>query len=146
MIKKTKEIEIEQISEFHDSISTMPLDSKIFVEKSMEIAQHIFMLMLEKNMKQKDLAVKLGKSEAEISKWLTGMHNYTLRSLSKLECALGENIICIPKDKHDVQLHYGARNEGRTMDQNIIRKEPKLNYSKVISIVQKETQIKVEVA
>lgn len=74
----------------------MPADSKIFVDKSLEIANYIFRVMESKDMKQKDLANALGKSEAEISKWLAGMHNYTLRSLSKIEAALGESIICTP--------------------------------------------------
>ncbi len=83
--------------EFKTSIDSMPEESKIFVDKSLEIAHYIFQLMEQKGMKQKDLAAKMGKSEAELSKILAGMHNLTLRSVAKLEAALGETIICTPK-------------------------------------------------
>ena len=96
MIKKKRVIEVEELPEFAASIAAMPEDNKIFVDKSLEIAEYIFRLMEQKGMKQKDLADKMGKTEAEVSKWLAGMHNYTLRSLSKIEAALGSTVICTP--------------------------------------------------
>lgn len=93
MIKKKKILKTESIPEFRASIDAMPEDSKIFVDKSLEIAHHIILLMRQKGMKQKDLAEKMGKSEAEVSKLLGGMHNYTLRSIAKLEAALGATVI-----------------------------------------------------
>ncbi len=100
MIKKKKVLVPELMPEFQASIDAMPDDSRIFVDRSLEIAEHIYQLMEQKGMKQKDLADKLGKSEAEVSKWLAGMHNYTLRSLSKLEAALGATVICTPKQTY----------------------------------------------
>jgi transcriptional regulator with XRE-family HTH domain len=97
MIKKRKKLMAEEMPEFDAGIANMPEDSKIFVDKSLEIADYIFHLMEMKGMKQKDLAEKMGKSEAEVSKLLAGMHNYTLRSISKMEAALGLTIICTPK-------------------------------------------------
>jgi transcriptional regulator with XRE-family HTH domain len=41
----------------------------------------------------------MGKKPSEISKWLNGEHNFTLRSLAKLEAELGEPIITVPKWK-----------------------------------------------
>ncbi len=98
MKARTKKILIaEELPEFTASIENMPEESKIFVDKSVEIAHYIFQLMEQKGMKQKDLAAKLGKSEAEVSKWLAGMHNFTLRSIAKLEAALEGEIISTPK-------------------------------------------------
>ena len=93
---KKKVLKAELMPEFDESIAAMPEDSKIFVDKSLEIADFIFWAMEQKGMKQKDLAEKMGKSEAEISKLLAGMHNYTLRSIAKIEAALGQSVICIP--------------------------------------------------
>lgn len=90
MIKKKKILKAEAMPEFKTSIDSMPEESKIFVDKSLEIAHYIFQLMEQKGMKQKDLAAKMGKSEAELSKILAGMHNLTLRSVAKLEAALGK--------------------------------------------------------
>jgi transcriptional regulator with XRE-family HTH domain len=97
MIKKKKILKAEAMPEFKTSINAMPEDSKIFVDKSLEIAHYIFQLMEQKGMKQRDLAAKMGKTEAELSKILAGMHNLTLRSVAKLEAALGATIICTPK-------------------------------------------------
>lgn len=97
MIKKRKKLAAEEMPEFDAGIENMPEDSKIFVDKSLEIAEYIFRLMEVKGMKQKDLADKMGKSEAEVSKLLAGMHNYTLRSIAKIEAALGVTVICTPK-------------------------------------------------
>jgi len=94
---KKKVLKAEAIPEFDQSIASMPEDSKIFVDKSLEIADFIFWIMEQKGMKQKDLADKMGKTEAEISKFLAGMHNYTLRSIAKIESALGATVICTPR-------------------------------------------------
>ncbi len=34
---------------------------------------------------QRDLANAMGKTEAEISKWLCGFHNFTIKTISKIE-------------------------------------------------------------
>lgn len=96
-MKKT--LKTEHIPEFRLLIEKMPEDSKLFVDKSLEIANYVFHVMEQKGMKQKDLADKLGKTEAEVSKWLGGMHNFTLRSIAKIETALGTSIIMIPSSK-----------------------------------------------
>jgi hypothetical protein len=41
------------------------------------------------------LAEKLSKSEAEISKMLNGVQNFTLKTISKLEWAFGAKIIAV---------------------------------------------------
>ncbi|MBK8969134.1 MAG: helix-turn-helix transcriptional regulator [Lewinellaceae bacterium] len=48
-------------------------------------------------MKRRDLAAALGKSESEVSKWLAGAHNFTLKSIAKLEAVLGEDILVVAK-------------------------------------------------
>lgn len=78
------------ISNFNKS--TEP-DIHRFVEINLNIVEEIYAIMERKNITQKDLAQKLGKKESEISKWLTGMHNLTLRSIARLEVALGEDLI-----------------------------------------------------
>lgn len=99
MSKQKKQLVGEWMPEFEEGIKNMPEDSRIFVEKSLEIVNYIHQVMEAKDMRQKDLAAKMGKTEAELSKILSGMHNLTLRSISKLEAALGESIISIPKNR-----------------------------------------------
>lgn len=135
MIKKKKVLVSEELPEFETSIEAMAADSKIFVDKSMEIASYIFQVMELKNMKQKDLAAALGKTEAEISKWLAGMHNYTLRSLSKIEAALGETIICTPENYPAVRLTYSHRNKCTPVDQEVTKEPSKLVYKDYAKVV-----------
>jgi len=68
-------------------------DIDIYTRKSFEISDYIVSLLKEKDWTQKDLADKIGKKESEISKWLSGTHNFTLKTLSKIEASLGKTII-----------------------------------------------------
>lgn len=70
-------------------------EAKEFVDFSFKIVDRIYDILEEKGMSQKDLADKLGKSEAEISKWMRGTHNFTISTIVKLECALGDSILSV---------------------------------------------------
>ena len=50
-------------------------------------------------MEQKNLAKLLGEKESEINKWMTGTHNFTIKTLSKIESVLGESFIEVPEHK-----------------------------------------------
>ena len=78
-------------------MAKMPDDVKIFVNKYADIVVRVNQLLREKKYSQKDLAEKLEKSPSEISKWLSGNHNFTLRSIAKLEAELGDTILYVPK-------------------------------------------------
>lgn len=63
------------------------------VALSFRIVDRIHDILEEKGLKQKDLALRLGKSEAEISKWMRGTHNFTISTLVSIEDALDAPII-----------------------------------------------------
>ena len=63
------------------------------VELSFQIVDRIHRVLVAKGMKQKDLAALLGKSEAEISKWMRGTHNFTIDTLVSIEEALDAPIV-----------------------------------------------------
>ena len=44
---------------------------------------------------KKDFANKMHKRESEISKWMTGRHNFTMQTIAKIETALGCKLINI---------------------------------------------------
>lgn len=75
-----------------NSIPTDPVIDR-FIELSYEVSERIIRLLNEKGMLQRDLAIKLGKKDSEISKWLQGNHNLTLRTIASIEVALDEKII-----------------------------------------------------
>jgi len=65
------------------------------IDFSFSIVDRIEELLNKKKMSRKDLANALGKKESEISKWMTGTHNFTIKTIKKIERALGENIIIV---------------------------------------------------
>ena len=63
------------------------------VTLSFRIVDRIHDILQEKGLTQKDLAQRLGKSEAEISKWMRGTHNFTIDTLVSIEDALDATIV-----------------------------------------------------
>jgi transcriptional regulator with XRE-family HTH domain len=63
------------------------------VDLSFQIVDRIHQILEEKGLRQKDLAELLGKSEAEISKWMRGTHNFTIDTLVSIEIALNAPIL-----------------------------------------------------
>lgn len=68
---------------------------------SAEIIARIDVLLKEKGMTQRDLAQKLGKSEAVVSRWTSGFPNLTLKSIAALSTALGEPLIMVPGSRKE---------------------------------------------
>lgn len=62
------------------------------IDLSFYVVDKIAEILRLKGMTQKDLADLLEKKESEISKWMTGTHNFTLRSIAKIEKALNSSI------------------------------------------------------
>lgn len=84
---------------FQRILDKTPQDVKIFTRHYGDLVVRINSLLKEKGYSQKDLAEKLDKKPSEISKWLNGEHNFTLRSLAKLEAELGAPLFYVPKTK-----------------------------------------------
>lgn len=59
-----------------------------FIDKNFAITEKVRIAMEAKGWKSVDLAKAMDKSPSEVSKWLSGMHNLTLKSLVKMEQAL----------------------------------------------------------
>ncbi len=80
-------------------LKSTPKDVKIFVDLYADLVVRINQHLHEKDITKKELAEKLDKKPSEISKWLSGEHNFTLRSLAKLSAELGEPLLEVPKRK-----------------------------------------------
>ena len=70
-------------------------ETRSHVSKTLDIVERIQAILEGKRMTQKDLASALGKSPSEISKWMSGLHNFELKTLVKIEEALGEAIFTV---------------------------------------------------
>lgn len=86
MMKRTNYI----MDEIRQTISP---DMKIQMELSVAIANRIYSILEQRGMSQKDFAKLMGKTETEVSRWLSGTHNLTISTISKITYVLGEDII-----------------------------------------------------
>lgn len=71
---------------------------KRFVDHSFDVVNKIHEILERQGKTQRDLAQLMGKSESEISKWMQGTHNFTLKSISKIESVLGEKLFEVLKN------------------------------------------------
>lgn len=67
------------------------------VQRNLAIANKVQRILEERNMTHSDFAQLLGKSPSEISKWLSGTHNLTQKSIIKMELALDVELIHVEK-------------------------------------------------
>lgn len=81
------------LDEIRSSISP---EAKLQMEMSVAIANRIYYILDAKGMTQKQLAKRLGKTETEVSRWLSGTHNLTLSTICKISAALEEEIVVVP--------------------------------------------------
>ena len=78
------------MDEIRSSISP---EMKLQMELSVAIANRIYEILEAKGMSQKDFAHLMGKTETEVSRWLSGTHNLTMATICKISAALGEDVI-----------------------------------------------------
>lgn len=78
---------------FRQIVDETPAELKTQLRFSDSIAEKIDSILKERGMSQRELAKNTGKTEAEVSRWLGGTHNFTLRTLAKISLALGEDLI-----------------------------------------------------
>ena len=86
MSMKTNKI----MDEIRSSISP---EMKMQMEMSVAIANRIYDILEARGMTQKDLAKRLGKTETEVSRWLSGTHNLTLATICKISAALETEVV-----------------------------------------------------
>jgi len=92
---------------FQRILDDTPKDVEIFVDWYADLVVRINQLLRENGINKKELAEKMDKKPSEISKWLSGEHNFTLRSLAKLSAELGEPLMEVPKRKTQTEFISG---------------------------------------
>lgn len=59
------------------------------------VSNRIYELMVQKGLSKAEFARSIGKRPCEVTKWLSGQHNFTLSTLSMLSTFFGQPIITI---------------------------------------------------
>lgn len=76
--------------------STISPEMKLQMELSVSIANRIYDILEAKGMSQKDFARLMGKTETEVSRWLSGTHNLTMATICKISTALNAEVVTVP--------------------------------------------------
>jgi transcriptional regulator with XRE-family HTH domain len=75
-------------------------------EKRMLLAARIYDAIKAKGWKRKDFAEALGKTPSEITKWLSGTHNFTSDTLFDIERVLSIKLVKLDNRPHEVIKTY----------------------------------------
>ena len=105
-------------------VSNIPEDIDGMISKSFDIVDRVHEILCNKGMSQRDFARLMGKTEAEVSRWMRGTHNFTLRTISKMEAVLGEEIVSVKK-KPEARLY--SLSSGKAF--RISKQHPTVLYS-----------------
>ncbi len=62
---------------------------------SFQISDRIYDLMQERGLSKKQFADALGRRPSEITKWLSGQHNFTISTIAMLSAFFGKSIITV---------------------------------------------------
>lgn len=76
-------------------VQSFPPDLQLQTKLSVSIANKIMSLIQQRGMTRKSFADALGRRPSEISKWLSGEHNFTIATLARISSFFGEPIITV---------------------------------------------------
>jgi len=132
-------------------LEKIPSKKRRFHRISSDISAQIQEYLRIKGYNQKDFSALMGKKQSEISKWLTGNHNFTIKTIAAIEDELDEDIVCVPIHiKNTIEVHYfGISNQLPTAvhtitpDYSAELQEFYLNFQSAIPI-QKKAIVKAQ--
>lgn len=76
-----------------DLFEEIPKEKREAARLSFAVSDRLYFLMESKGLSKKQLADNLGKRPNEITRWLSGEHNFTLSTIAKLSRYFDEPII-----------------------------------------------------
>lgn len=80
-----------------DIFNEIPAEKREETRLSFAISNRLDSLMREKGLNKKQFAEALGKRPNEVTRWLSGEHNFTIATLAMLSDFFGEPIISVIK-------------------------------------------------
>ena len=86
---KTANISLQEI------FNEIPQEKREETRLSFANSNRLDALMLEKGLNKKQFAEALGKRPNEITRWLSGEHNFTISTLAMLSTFFGQPIITV---------------------------------------------------
>lgn len=78
-----------------EMVGQVPKEIKEELDLSFAISSKIDALMQERGLSKKQFADQIGKRPSEITRWLSGQHNFTISTLAMLSAFFGKSIISV---------------------------------------------------
>lgn len=78
-----------------EMVGSIPESLQKETKLSFQISDRIYALMQERGLSKKQFADALGRRPCEITKWLSGQHNFTISTLAMLSAFFGKPIITV---------------------------------------------------
>ena len=80
---------------YREMVGQVPKEIKEELDLSFAISSKIDALMQERGLSKKQFADQIGKRPSEITRWLSGQHNFTVSTLAMLSAFFGKSIITV---------------------------------------------------
>jgi len=80
---------------YHNMVASVPADIRSEIDLCFAISERIDNLMHENGLTKKQFADAIGRRPSEITKWLSGQHNFTIATLAMLSSFFGQPIITV---------------------------------------------------
>src|SRR3546814_4356729 len=110
-IKKARKISSPLISGIMDELTPV---EKAQTAVKMQLAAKLGDLIRQRGWSKGDFAGRVGKHPSEITKWLSGTHNFTTDTLSEIAVALGVNMDVFFMPEQVEAVHKEHRSEEHT--------------------------------
>jgi antitoxin component HigA of HigAB toxin-antitoxin module len=81
--------------EYNKVVASIPTRIHKEVDMQMAVSNRIYDLMTKAGLSKAEFARAIGKRPCEITKWLSGQHNFTLATLGLLSDFFGKPIITV---------------------------------------------------
>lgn len=78
-----------------EMIAQVPSDTKKQYDYSFDLSDRIDEQMKAQGISRRELARRTGKRPSEVTRWLSGQHNFTLATIAKLSVALNHDFLKI---------------------------------------------------
>ena len=82
-------------SRYREMVAQVPPEIKEEINLSFAISNKIDSLMKERGLSKKQFADQIGKRPSEITRWLSGQHNFTVSTLAMLSTFFGKSILSV---------------------------------------------------
>ncbi|HBL71599.1 MAG TPA: XRE family transcriptional regulator [Bacteroidales bacterium] len=74
-------------------VAKVPTEVLAEVDLSFAISDELDAMIRAKGLTKKQFAEEIGKHPSEVTKWLSGQHNFTLRTISMLSAYFGKPLV-----------------------------------------------------